>query len=84
MFSPPESNRLSTPTIMARYGDRPLVIMTELPVEAVRTTPRTLDSWIGRGSAIEIKGQVPRPPVRLENKAAAVDFLTRWIKAAVR
>ncbi|HOF61361.1 MAG TPA: alpha/beta fold hydrolase [Candidatus Latescibacteria bacterium] len=84
LFSPPESSRLTTPAIMAEYGDRPLLIMTELPAEAIRTTPRTLDSWIGRGSVIEIKEQVPRPPLRLENKAAAVDFLNRWIKAAVR
>jgi alpha-beta hydrolase superfamily lysophospholipase len=79
LFSPPESKQLSASGVMAQYGDRPLLMLTELPAEAIRTTPRTLDSWIGRGSALAILNQTPQPPKALESKHAAAAYLNQWI-----
>lgn len=65
--------------LIERYGDRPLLVMSELPVGASGGTPCTTDSWLGRGSAITLSLTAPKQETNLESKQAALNMLVRWI-----
>lgn len=67
--------------VISAYGDRPLLILTELPVHSVLTTPRTLDSWLGRGSALTVRHKVPSEPSRIPDRQSAVNTLMSWISS---
>jgi|GEM_PF-1654545 len=80
LISPPGGlSNLIAGGLVSRYGDRPLLIMTEQPMEATLGTPRTMDSWLGRGSAMTLRLTEPQKTTTLQNKQAAHNMLARWI-----
>jgi len=80
LFSPPGGlAKIMAQGLVSRYGDRPLLIMTELPLEATLHTARTLDSWLGRGSALKLRLSAQEAPVRIDSRPAAVSTLKRWV-----
>jgi pimeloyl-ACP methyl ester carboxylesterase len=79
LLSPPASGELLSQDVIQAYGDRPLLVMTELPIEPTMSTPRTLDTWLGRGSTMSLQLSEQTPPTRLEDRAAAQRTLFSWI-----
>ena len=85
LVTPPGGlDKLIAARLVDRYGDRPLMIMTEQPISGTAGTPRTLDSWLegGRGSAITLRLTAPQETTALENRQAALNKLMRWIDSA--
>ena len=82
LLSPPSSGELLSNDVIQSYGDRPLLVMTELPVEPTLTTGRTLDTWLGRGSAMSLQLSEQTPATRIEDRAAAQRMLFGWIVKA--
>lgn len=83
LLTPPGGlDRLLAGGLVVRYGDRPLMIMTEQPLSATEGTARTLDSWLGRGSAITLRLSAPEETTMLESRQAALTKLLRWIESA--
>lgn len=79
LLSPPASGEMLSQNVINAYGDRPLLVMTELPIEPTLNTARTLDTWLGRGSTMSLQLSEQTPPTRLEDRASAQRTLFSWI-----
>ncbi len=82
LLSPPASGDLLSQDAIQAYGDRPLLVMTELPIEPTLNTARTLDTWLGRGSTMSLQLSEQTPPTRLEDRVSAQRTLFSWILKA--
>jgi|SaaInl4_150m_RNA_FD_contig_51_141704_length_961_multi_8_in_0_out_0_1 hypothetical protein len=81
LISPPGGlTDLMAQGLVSTFGDRPLIVMTEFPINSVSTTARTMDSWLGRGSSIALPA--PGIPETLVDRDAAFTALVNWIRAA--
>lgn len=79
LFSPPTGCDLLSQDVIGAYGDRPLLVLTEHPVEPALSTARTLDTWLGRGTCMSLQLSEQTPPTRIDDRTSAQHMLLSWI-----